>query len=311
MSIEHHLDVRVDRTRVVSRRGFLKSVSAGAVAAGSLSWSDVVRLQAAERSRHGMACILLWMNGGPSQLDTLDPKPGHANGGETKAIATNVSGIQLADNLPNLAKIADEYALVRSITSKEGNHLRATYQMHTGYIPTATVKHPTLGSHIAHQLPNPACELPHFVRIGGRGRAAGDGGLLGVEYDPFLMSDPSRSPDNTEITTTSERYKRRLNLLGKVEQGFTREGGSQQVADHQTLYGKAAKMILSPQMKAFDLASESRAVRSAYGEGSFANGCLLARRLVETGVKCVEVTLDGWDTHDDNFNRVRALSGQV
>jgi hypothetical protein len=266
--------------------------------------------QAGELRKRGMACILLWMQGGPSQFETFSPKPGHDNGGETKAIATSVSGIQVADNFPNMAKMMREAAIIRSMTSKEGSHPRATYLLHTGYLPTASVKYPSIGSIVASELADPKSQLPSFVRIGGRGGNASGAGFLGVQFDPFDVQNPSSPPTNTQPSSDVARYQRRLSLLDRLQADFAREAPDV-VADHKKLYDRAARMVLSSDMKAFDLSQESAKVREAYGEDQFAAGCLLARRLVEAGVTFVEVTSNGWDTHDDNFARSKRLSGEV
>lgn len=294
----------------IQRRDFLKALPLGGAAAGLLSWPDLLTLKADSLRQRGMACILLWMQGGPSQFETWSPKPGHENGGETKAIATSVAGIEVSENLPRLGQVMQDLCVVRSMTSKEGSHPRATFLLHTGYLPAPTVKHPTLGAIVAKELGDPTDDLPGFVRIG-RARGTDGGGLLGVEYDPFLMTDAGRLPDNTSLMTSESRYQRRLKLLGKLDSEFETRGGKQEVNDHRKLYGKAARMVLSPKMEAFDLSKESDKMRAAYGPTEFGNGCLLARRLVETGVPCVEVGLGNWDTHDGNFDRCRELSAQM
>jgi len=304
---ETHLSI--DRRGDYLRRDFLRTaVAAGAT--GLFGWRQQLRAVAAELGKQGQHCILLWMQGGPSQLETLDPKPGHANGGETKAIDTSVPGIKISENLPALAASMQNLCLIRSMTSKEGSHPRATYLLHTGYLPAPTVKYPTWGSIVAKELGDPNFELPHFVRIG-RARTGDSAGLLGVGYDPFYLTDANRAPDNTAISGTQARYQKRLGLLSRLEDGFASAGGQQEVADHRKLYEKASKLILSPKMEAFDVQRESAEARAAYGSSEFANGCLLARRLVESGVACVEVALGNWDTHDNNFERSRTLCEQL
>ena len=302
-------DVSIRRGRVL-RRDFLKAIPAAALAAGGLSWQDAMIASAADLRRQGKACILLWMQGGPSQFETFSPLAGHANGGETKAIATATSGIEISENLPETAKLMDHLCLIRSMTSKEGSHPRASYLMHTGYLPTATVKYPTLGSIVAKEIGDAASELPSFVRIG-NARFGDSAGLLGVDFDPFIVQRAGNPPENTALATTQPRYERRLNLLTRLEAEFANRGGKQEVNDHQKVYAQAAKMITSPKMATFDLAKEPQKVRDAYGSGAFGQGCLLARRLVEAGVTFVEVNLGNWDTHQDNFNRSRTLCGQL
>jgi uncharacterized protein (DUF1501 family) len=307
-----HLQSNVSiRRGQVRRRDFLRAIPAAAVAAGAVGWQDAIIASADELRKSGKACILLYMQGGPSQLETFDPKPGHANGGQTRAMATSVPGIEIADNLPETAKVMEHLCLIRSMTSREGAHPRATYLMHTGYLPTATVKYPTLGSIVASELGDKASELPSFVRIGGRGLGGDGAGLLGVDHDPLNMQSASRPPDNTTLTTSDARYQRRLGLLSRLEADYANQGGKQEVADHQKIYAQAAKMITSPKMAAFSIDKEPAKVREAYGSGQFGQGCLLARRLIESGVTFVEVGLGNWDTHQDNFERSKTLCGQL
>lgn len=306
----HHVDVNLRRGRW-HRRDFLRTVSLAGLAAGTAPWIDVVSAHAAQLRREGMACILLWMQGGPSQFETFSPLPGHANGGETKGIKTRVPGIEIADTLPRMAEVMDDLCLIRSMTSKEGSHPRATFLMHTGYLPTASVKYPTLGSIVSHQLGARDAELPNFVRIGGGGASGAGGGLLGVEYDPFVIARAGTLPENTAPAGGRDRLQRRLGLLDRLETDASASGPAREVAEHRQLYDKASRMILSPKMETFDLAREPRSVRAAYGNGNFASGCLLARRLIEAGVTFVEVTLGNWDTHADNFERSRQLCGQL
>ena len=312
MFLTHQTDIALHRQHVVRRRDFLKTISTAGVAAGTLNWRDVMALEAGSLRKRGMACILLWMQGGPSHYETFSPKPGHANGGETKAIGTSVSGIEISENFPILAQQMNDLAIIRSMTSKEGAHPRASYLMHTGYLPTASVKYPTFGSFVAHQLGDVAHELPSFVRIGdGRQGGVNGAGILGVDYEPFVMQNAGGLPRNVVPTTDVARYNRRLNLLEGLEAASTNGASDPEIADHQKLYRKASKMILSPSMTAFELDKEPQQVREAYGQGQFAAGCLMARRLIESGVTFVEVQLNGWDTHADNFKECKRLCGQV
>ena len=304
-------NVRLKKGNVTERRDFLRYVSASSIAAGTLSWNDWMSVQAAELRQQGMACILLWMQGGPSQFETFDPKPNHRNGGATKSISTAVSGIKIAENLPETAKVMNDICVIRSMTSKEGSHPRATYLMHTGRIPTASVKYPSVGSFVAQQLGDRQADLPSFVQIGGKVTNATRGGFLGVDYDPFLLTNANKMPNNTSLPTSESRFERRLRLLGRMEDRYARGGAKKEVEDHRKLYGKASRMLMSKDMAAFDLQQEPESVRQAYGEGDFASGCVLARRLVEHGVTFVEVNAGNWDTHNDNFGRTRELCQNV
>lgn len=170
---------------------------------------------------------------------------------------------------------------------------------------------PTLGANVAQQVGNAACELPSFVRVGARGQGTGNGGFLGVDYDPLVIGDPSRPPQNSKPATDESRFRRRLRLLDGLETDFAAVEGADVVANHRKLLRASSEMILSPSMQAFDLEREPQRVRDAYGEGQFAAGCLLARRLLEAGVTFVEVVSGGWDTHNDNFAQTKNLCGQI
>jgi hypothetical protein len=306
------MHVRTGGEGVISRRAFLRRLTLGAAGLGVLGWKEAVALHAEELRRRGMACILLFMRGGPSQLETFDPKPGTANGGPTQAIPTAAPGIQVAEGWPHVAKGMHDIALIRSLTNKEGQHDRAAYQLHTGYVPSGSVKYPTLGSLVAAELGPADFDLPHFVSIGG-GAAAIGSGFLGMSVAPFVVPNPARVPNNLELPRSIHpgRFGRRLDLLRQLEEDFAQAGGAPRVEEHRALYQSAAQMVLSPRLKAFDISQEKDAVRDRYGRTPFGQGCLLARRLVEEGVSFVEVGSNGWDTHQDNFNKVKALSQAV
>ncbi len=306
-----HEDVTLTR-HSLSRRGFLYGMSA-ASAVGAFNFRDVMSAQAADLRREGRAMILLFMQGGPSQLETFDPKPGTENGGPTKAISTAVSGIEIAEGWEETAKQMKDIAVIRSMTNKEGQHERAVYQLHTGYIPSGSIKHPSLGCNIARELAPVARELPAVVSIG-NGRAAGVGGsgagFLGVDYEPFHVASPGNMPDNVATSVGEARFKRRLGLLDKLEGEFASRGGETVVENHRRITDKSSKLVLSPLTKTFDLSHESAETKASYGDSEFGRGCLLARRLVEAGVTFVEVRLGNWDTHQDNFDGVKNLARQ-
>lgn len=300
----HLFDEVTTSTRGFLRRRFLQTVVAGA---GALGFRDLMAAEAAALRRQGKAMILLWMQGGPSQFETLDPKPGHSNGGPTQAISTRVPGIRIADNLPQVARHMDDFAIIRSMTNKEGSHPRATYQMHTGYVPSGSVKHPSLGSCIAQQIGDPECELPSFVSIGPTQGA----GFLGMDYEPFVVNRPGTLPENVGLTVSRNRFERRTGLLSQLTGQFARTGSPSLAETHQSLYGKAADLVLTPETEAFDISDEPAALQQDYGDSNFGKGCLLARRLVERGVTFVEVRSGNWDTHRDNFQQVATNCEEV
>jgi uncharacterized protein (DUF1501 family) len=312
--LTQNLHLEMTRDGVCSRRAFLQGIGLGAAGLTALSWMDAVRLQAAELRKQGLACILLFMGGGPSQFETFDPKPGTETGGPTKAIDTAVSGIQVAEHWPQVARQMKDIALVRSMTTREGNHQRAQYLLHTGYMPSGAVKYPSLGSLVSHEIGDPAFDLPHFVSIGAPALLGGTitSGFLGMRYTPFVVQDPNRLPANVALPggIDEKRLQRRLGLLDTLEEDLAEAGGKARVEQHRALVGAAAQMVTSPRLKAFDLAQEKDALREAYGKSPFGQACLLARRLIETGVTFVEVLNSGnWDTHIDNFDAVKRLAG--
>jgi Protein of unknown function (DUF1501) len=298
------VDVHVNRDGIYSRRGFVRWLGAGAAGLTGLGWLDWLTLNAAELRRSQKACILLWMAGGPSQFETFDPKPGVQTQGPTRAIPTAVPGIQIAEHWKQVAGVTKDLALIRSMTSKEGNHGRATYLLHTGYSPSGGIVHPGIGSIVANELGPADFDLPHFVSI--QGESVGPS-FLGVEYAPFVVSDPNRPPDNLAAAVPGPRLRRRLDLLKEMESPFAQSGAARPVHDHEALYEQTAHLVLSPRVRAFDLAAESDKVRDAYGRSAFGQGCLMARRLVEAGVTFVEVQSTGWDTHGSELKSLQGL----
>ncbi|WP_397571856.1 DUF1501 domain-containing protein [Schlesneria sp. T3-172] len=305
-----HERVSLDR-QTVSRRSFLYGASAVAAATG-INFRDVMSLRADELRKQGKAMILLFMQGGPSQLETFDPKPGTENGGPTTAISTTVSGIQIAEGWERTAQQMQDIAIIRSMTNKEGEHQRASYQMHTGYIPSGSVKHPSLGACIAQELAPKDRELPAVVTIGDRGTYGTGAGFLGVDYEPFQVVGRSIGvvPDNISPIIGEKRFTRRQGLLDRLEGEFAARGGETVVSNHRRVYDKSAKLVLSPLTTTFDLSQESAETKERYGDSEFGKGCLLARRLIEAGVTFVEVRLGGWDTHQEVFSGVKNLAGK-
>lgn len=297
-----HLNFSADGR--LSRRRLLQ-LSGSALAASGLLGQ--ISLRAADLKRQGRSCILVWLGGGPSQLETWDPKPGTPNGGATKAINTALPGVQIAEYWPKLAQSMKQWALIRSMTNKEGSHERATYQLHTGRAPTGALKFPNLGSVVAERLGDREAELPNFVSVG---QTIGSG-FLGVHSQPFIVNRPGFLPDNVASPVTPEQLKRRLTELGRQNAGFAALGSKQIVNEQQGLYAQGSRMMLSPKLKAFQLENEPAPMRDAYGRSPFGQGLLVARRLVESGVPFVEVHRGGWDQHQDIFKNMPKLAAEV
>jgi Protein of unknown function (DUF1501) len=314
----------------LSRRDWLRSSAAGIAGCSMSGWLGTLAADAATDPKRRGSCILLWMNGGPSQMDTFDLKPGHANGGPFREIATAVPGIKISEHLPRLARHMDRLALVRSMTSKEGDHVLANYYLHAGYSQRGPIQYPTLGALVAKEAGVEDADLPAFVSIAPERRlnfAAHSPGFLGPRYAPLIVGDAYGSTDASDTGVKSlrvanltphagiggDQLEARLRLVQQMQHEFVANHPSAPAASHQTAYERAARMMRTSAGKAFDLDEEPAKLRDAYGRNRFGQGCLLARRLVERGIPFIEVALGGangigWDTHTNNFDTVRDLS---
>lgn len=293
----------------LSRRDLLKLTAAGVSSLSLSGWFNVLAHGATAQGHKTKSCILLWMDGGPSHKDTFDLKPGTKDGGPYKPISTSVPGIQISEYFPQLAEQMKHLALLRSMSTAEGAHPRAKYNLHTGYREgQGGVAYPSLGSLVAKELGKEDFPLPSYVSIGNRTYGAG---FLGTRYNPLVVNDARRGVENLRPLVAGSAFDGRVDLLEEMEKAFFRDYQSGAAAAHRTTYQRAVSLMRSKEAKAFDISSEPASVRRAYGETRFGEGCLLARRLIETGVSFVEVSLGGWDTHQNNFERVKNLSQQV
>lgn len=315
------LNVAVNRQGTVGRRGFLRTLGVGAAGAGLLSvgWRDLLMVQADELRKRGKSMILLWMDGGPSQFDTFNPKPGSPNQGPAQPIATNVAGVHFADFWPQTAQIADKLAVIRSMRTPEAEHDRAIIHVRTGFRINPAIRYPTFGSTIAREREDVEFDLPSFVRIGKpriKTRDV-DAGIIGVRYASFNVDKAGELPPNTRATVPEAVFRRRLELAGKFDAEFAAAGGSREVSDKRDIYDRTTRFVLSPRLDTFDLERESPTLRDAYGRTNFGQGCLLARRLVEQGVSFVEVISTGdrndagWDTHNNGFRDTPYLCAEA
>jgi hypothetical protein len=256
----------------------------------------------APKGRPPRSVILLWLAGGPSQLETFDPHPGSKIAYGTQSIHSAVKGLDLARGLEQTAAVMRDVTLVRSMVSKEGDHERAFYNIKTGYRPNPALTHPSIGSVICHELPNPTAEIPNHISIIPNQWPA-RGGYLGATLDAFLMGDPKQPIADVATRIPETRQKDRLASLSVVEKAFSR-GRLENLDENKTLHtatiASARRMMTSDQLKAFNVSLAGEKERAAYGNSSFGRACLAAVRLIGAGVRCVEVTLDGWDSHVNN-----------
>ena len=262
--------------------------------------SAILAAEADRRREPPRSIILIWLAGGPSQLETFDPHPGTAIAGGTRAIDTSVRKVKLAEGYGRLAEVLGDCALVRSIVSKEGDHERGTYLLKTGYRPDATIEHPSIGAICCHELPVGSTEIPRHVSILSAQWPA-RGGFLGGAYDAFQIDDPAGRLPDIKPTVAHGRDATRSADLSVVDRAFAAgRAGPLAATLHQETIQRARTMMTSEQLQAFDVSGEPLEWRRAYGETPFGRACLAARRLTEVGVRCVEVTLSGWDAHVNN-----------
>lgn len=321
--------------RGISRRDFMQLSAMGVLGTGMSGWLRRLAAETANDPQRKRACILLWMSGGPSQCDTFDLKPNHENGGPFKPIDTDVPGIQISEHLPNLAKAMKHLAPIRSMSTKEGDHTRATYLLRTGYLPSGPLNYPTIGSFLSKELGASQSELPNFVSIAPNSLLSPNAygpGFLGPKYAPLVVGegtgfiqtedqnvDAALKVKNLSLPQgmTRKQANSRLSILKDLENDFTATHPGIPTNSHRTAYEAAVRMMRSKAIEAFQLDQEPEKLRDAYGRNRFGQGCLLARRLIQQGVPFVEVSLNGvqgtnafgWDTHQQNFEAVKSLSG--
>lgn len=287
----------------ISQSGIDRRQALGVMTACGLSFSlPGMTVQAAKRRREERprSLITLWMNGGMSQLETWDPHPGTPSGGDAKSIKTSQPDLEISDFLPQMAEQMHGVTLIRSLTSLEGDHARGAAYVKTGYRLEPTLVYPSLGAIAAHQLPDSRVEIPQHVSLGGD-KFFPRGGYLGNEWDAFRVFNPGRSLTNLKAGVSDARLDQRTKGLSILAKQFS---NARPAAEKSTLHGdtveRALKMMSSEQLKAFELDDVPSEVLSAYGDSKFGRGCLVARRLVEVGVRSIEVSLNGFDTHVNN-----------
>jgi hypothetical protein len=296
-----------------SRRDFLR-LSAAALGLSFAVPGLNLRAADARGPERKKSFLTIWLSGGPSQLETWDPHPGTSIGGGdegVKAIKSSIPAAQIADLYPQTAEQLHHVSVIRSLVSKEGDHERASYMLHTGYRPEPTLVHPSIGAIAAHELPDDKVEIPQFVCIGDTPFPP-RGGFLGDKLDSYRVFNPGQNGQNLVPNVDASRQDRRLKNLQIVSESF-RRGRMARVDQtlHQHTVDAALRMMTSEQLKAFQVEDEPAAIRDAYGRSSFGTGCLVARRLLEVGVRSIEVSLNGFDSHAKNMeahtNRAKDL----
>jgi len=305
----------------MSRRHFVRHMAGfSLMAAPSFQFVRTLAAQAPKMKRDHKSLIILWMGGGPSHMDLWDMKPGETTGGEFKPMKTAASGVEICEHLPTIASQMKHLSIVRSLSSGEADHQRGRQLMHTAYTPNPALQFPSIGAVTAQQLTPKELALPGFITVGGTSEGPG---FLGMAYAPFTVQSAGAPPQNinppAELGTGAEQELRqdsRFRLLGVTEDAFRKDHGDAAKA-HMDTYKKAYDLTASKLKAVFDLNYEvdgkpmNPAVKSLYGEDGFSKGCLLARKLVETGVPCVEVDLGGWDNHAQVFTALHGGRGNM
>ena len=260
------------------------------------------------RPRSAKSVILLMMSGGMSHLDTWDVKPGNDKVmGETKIIDTSLSGIKLSENLPKSAKQMHHMVLMNGMSTNQGAHEQGQYVMQRSYDMRGTIVHPAMGSWVMRLAGKRNENIPGFVSVSGDPNIV-NGGFMGAKFAGVPIGDPNAGlQDSLRPGSISEAdFTRRLKLADSLNKQFHTVVNSPAIRDHEGLYTDALRIMRCEDLKAFDLGKEPTEMKTAYGPSRFAQGCLLARRLVEHGVRFIQVTHGGWDTHYDNFTAVPA-----
>jgi uncharacterized protein (DUF1501 family) len=297
----------MSRDHCISRRDLMKLSALGVLGASTSGWFASLARSADTAAKEGVkhkSCILLWMNGGPAQSHTFDLK----DNSEYKAIDTSVPDIKISEHLPNVAKQMEHMAIIRSMSTGEASHPRARYLMHTGWRQGAGgVTYPALGAIVSNELGSLDSELPNYVAVGG---SLGSG-YLGPKHSPLIVGDPARGVENLRAYGELSELDEKASLLADLDKDLLGKYNATPIEAHQKGYQRAVQLMHSAKAKAFNIEDEPSSAKEAYGRGRFAQGCLLARRLIEAGVPFVEVSLGGWDTHGGAATPVKNLSGQI
>jgi uncharacterized protein (DUF1501 family) len=297
----------------MTRRHFLSHLAgASAMTIPALTLGHSLRTHAADLKKNRKAAILLWMSGGPSTMDIWDLKPGAPTGGPFKQIST-AGNVQICEHMPQTAKVMDKLAIVRSMSTREADHQRGRYYMHTGYVPNPNIEHPSYGAVISHELieQRPDLAIPPFVAVGGGSIGPG---FLGMAWSPFSVTNTGQVR-NLETGLELPRLAQRRAALELIETSFILQNRGAAAKDHKEVLDKTWNLMTSAQMEAFKVNKEPQAVQERYGavqgqgqgrrDSGFGRGCLMARRLVEAGVPFVEVDYGGWDNHQNIFQTLQ------
>jgi hypothetical protein len=271
-----------------------------------LSMKSLVQAAAAEAAASAKAdhVVLFWLGGGMSHLDTWDPKPGRPTQGEFSPIKTSADGVQVTEIWPLLAKQMHHVAIVRSIAGTNGDHGRASYQLQTSYNQSSNLQHPGLGSVVVHERDS-VSDLPSYISISGEAPRAG---YLGQKCEAYYIGLPGEKDPYLAFPEgiTKVRGDKRLDILKKMNTRYNAVQQDPRLDATQVAVDDAVRLMRSPALAAFDLEQEKADTVARYGDNPFGRGALLARRLIEKGVRFVQINRGGFDTHTNNFPAMQA-----
>ncbi|TDU64268.1 uncharacterized protein DUF1501 [Prosthecobacter fusiformis] len=313
--MRQELTNKLFRSGEISRRDFAAKTASSLLGVGLLgSYMNGKSYGAFENSSKlkqvatAKNVIYLYMSGGQSHMDTWDPKVGVETAGPTKPIKTSADGVRISEYLPLSARQMHHACVINSLTSTQGAHEQGNYMMHTSYDLRGTIRHPAMGAWLNVFQGGGNSTLPNFVFIGNDSRHPGSG-FFPAQYSPLYVNNPENGLKNVKLQPglTEDRFMKRMSLAEDLDQDFRSTFQHRNVKAYSDMYDSAMSMMKSEDLKAFDLTEEPEELRKSYGKEAFGQGCLLARRLVERGVRFVEVSLGGWDTHNSNFVRVPEL----
>ena len=296
----------------MTRREFVAGAAKGFLGVTAMPWLAYAGEGVALNPATARNVIYLYMAGGMSHLDTLDIKPGAKTQGPTEAIKTKADGVQVSQHLPLLAQQMDKIAIINSMNSTQGAHAQGRYFMHTSYLLRGTIRHPSIGSWLESMGGRLNTTLPGHVVVGGGANMASPG-FFDASMTPLPIGDPKAGLTNSNRVAhvSEERFQDRIHRLDKMNEAFRAKYDAKSVKDYAKVYQEAVRLMDSKDLAAFDINQEPEQTRAAYGDNRFGQGCLLARRLVERGVRFIEVVAGGWDTHSENFDRMGDLCSPV
>ena len=286
---------------MTQRKGIILAGGAGS-RLHAVAFEDASKAKQVATARN---VIYLYMSGGMTHLDTFGVSPGAPTMGETTPIGSSADGIQIGGLLPSVAKTMHRATVINSMTSTQGAHAQGNYFMHTSYTPRGATRHPTMGAWLQKFQGKGNETLPGSIVISGDSRHPG-AGFFEADFQPLVINDPTAGLANSQrlASLTEADLDYRLRLSARLDGAFRQSYQHATVRAYSEVYQQAVRVMKSEDLVAFDLEKESAETRAAYGSDNFGQGCLLARRLIEHGIRHVEVGLGGWDMHQDIYSRL-------